>query len=107
MITAILMLAILVYSIKHLVKTSDFKPSVSVLLSCSSLFLFQIIKTSASDFLDLAKILLCLLVVSICSLFGFSNHFILSLDIIFFFCSLIVILFRNIKIKNSSILYAI
>jgi hypothetical protein len=107
MIIIAFMLAILVYSIKYLVKTADFKPSVSVLLPCSSLFLFQIIKTSASDFLNLAKILLCLLAVSIYSLFGFSNHFILSLDIIFFFCSLIILLFGNLKIKNSSVQHAV
>lgn len=107
MITITFMLAILAYSIKQLIKTVDFKTSVSVLLSSSTLFLFQIIKTSAFDFLNLVKILICALIISFYGLIGFSNHFILSLDIIFLFCSLIILLFRNIKIKNSSLIHAV
>lgn len=68
---------------------------------CSFLFLMYLVNTQAlSSFLFL-RIHTSVFISAICSFIGFSNHFILTMDIIVFFTMMIPIIFHTLKITQS------
>lgn len=69
---------------------------------CPAMFLLYPVKMQALYSSLLLKILLGVCIASICCFFSFSNHFMVSLDILFLFSLLIPVLFHTLKLAKIS-----
>ncbi len=72
-----------------------------VLSACSMLFLLQYPNIRGIYSIFLLKMLLNVCIASFFSFLTSSNHFVISLDIVFFFCILIPIYFHNLKLCKN------
>lgn len=69
-------------------------------LACSALFLLYLPNTKEAHSFLLFKLLISSCLVTIYSFLRSSKHFVISLDIVSFFSSLIILLYNNLKIAK-------